>query len=58
MSMGGYISFEILRQAPDRVARVALIDTAARADTPEQTERRRKLIAMAEQDRLQLINEG
>jgi pimeloyl-ACP methyl ester carboxylesterase len=47
-SMGGYIALEIMRQAPARVARLALLDTAARADTPEQTERRRGLIALAE----------
>lgn len=41
LSMGGYIAFEILRQAPDRVARLALLDTTARPDTPEQTQRRR-----------------
>jgi pimeloyl-ACP methyl ester carboxylesterase len=57
MSMGGYVAFEILRQAPDRVARLALLDTGSRADTPEQTERRRKLIAAAERDRLALVNE-
>ena len=33
-SMGGYIAFEIMRQAPDRVARLALINTQARPDTP------------------------
>src|SRR5438552_19083370 len=41
-SMGGYIAFEILRQAPDRVAKLALINTQARADTPEATTRRRR----------------
>jgi pimeloyl-ACP methyl ester carboxylesterase len=41
LSMGGYIAFEILRQAPDRVARLALLDTGARADTPEATENAR-----------------
>ena len=30
-SMGGYIAFEIMRQAPDRVAKLALINTQARA---------------------------
>jgi pimeloyl-ACP methyl ester carboxylesterase len=35
LSMGGYISFEILRQAPERVVKLALLDTTARADTPE-----------------------
>src|SRR5688572_25687839 len=45
LSMGGYISFEILRRSPERVAKLALLDTASRADLPEQSERRRKLIA-------------
>ena len=41
LSMGGYIAFEIMRQAPGRVVKLALLDTGARADVPEQTERRR-----------------
>jgi pimeloyl-ACP methyl ester carboxylesterase len=47
LSMGGYIAFEIMRQAPERVLRLALLDTAASADRPEQTERRDTQIAMA-----------
>jgi pimeloyl-ACP methyl ester carboxylesterase len=46
-SMGGYIAFEILRQAPERVARLALINTQARADTAEASERRRGMMARA-----------
>ena len=46
-SMGGYIAFEILRQAPERVAKLALINTQARPDTPEATTRRRDMIARA-----------
>jgi pimeloyl-ACP methyl ester carboxylesterase len=46
-SFGGYVAFEILRQAGCRVARLALIDTSARADTPEQSERRRERVEMA-----------
>jgi pimeloyl-ACP methyl ester carboxylesterase len=46
-SMGGYIAFEIMRQAPDRVAKLALINTQARPDTPEASERRRGQIARA-----------
>ena len=46
-SMGGYIAFEILRQAADRVAKLALINTQGRPDTPEATARRRALIARA-----------
>lgn len=51
LSMGGYISFEIMRQAPQRVAKLALLDTAARPGTPEQAERRLQLMAMAETGR-------
>ena len=29
--MGGYIAFEVLRQAADRVGKLALLDTSARA---------------------------
>jgi pimeloyl-ACP methyl ester carboxylesterase len=46
-SMGGYIAFEIMRQAPQRVAKLALINTQARPDTPEISERRRGQIARA-----------
>jgi pimeloyl-ACP methyl ester carboxylesterase len=51
LSMGGYISLEIVRQAPERVARLALLDTGARPESPEQTERRKPLIALAKQGR-------
>ncbi len=49
--MGGYISFEIMREAPRRVARLALLDTSARADTPEQTQRRQRVIERAKTGR-------
>lgn len=48
LSMGGYIAFEIMRQAPHRVTRLALLDTSALPDRPEQTERRLAQIAKAE----------
>ncbi|MDF2739851.1 MAG: alpha/beta hydrolase [Actinomycetia bacterium] len=51
LSMGGYICFEITRQAPDRVARLALLDTSARPDTPELTRRRHAQIALARSGR-------
>jgi pimeloyl-ACP methyl ester carboxylesterase len=54
-SMGGYVALEVMRQAPDRVAKLALLDTAARADTPEQTERRRQQIAIAAGGKMQAI---
>jgi pimeloyl-ACP methyl ester carboxylesterase len=47
LSMGGYISFELARQAPGRIDRLALLDTSARPDTPELTQRRQAQIALA-----------
>ena len=43
-SMGGYVAFEILRRAPERVERLALIDTQASPDLPESTARRRAFV--------------
>jgi pimeloyl-ACP methyl ester carboxylesterase len=51
LSMGGYTAFEVMRAAPDRVARLALLDTSARADTPEASERRRGPMALAREGR-------
>jgi len=51
LSMGGYIAFAMMREAPERVARLALLDTSARLDSPEQSERRRFMIALAESGR-------
>ena len=48
LSMGGYIAFELLRQAPNRVAKLALLDTSARPDTEEQSAKRDNFIAMAQ----------
>lgn len=46
-SLGGYLSFEIWRQARARIARLALIDTSARPDAPEQSQARRERIRQA-----------
>ena len=50
-SMGGYVAFEMLRQAPQRIERVAFLDTSALPDAPEQSERRRQLIEQAAKGR-------
>ncbi len=52
LSMGGYLAFEIMRQAPERVTRLALLDTSAKPDTPERTQGRRALVARAETEGL------
>ncbi len=51
LSMGGYVSFEIMRQAPERVICLALIDTMARLDDDESIELRKGLIKLAEEGR-------
>jgi pimeloyl-ACP methyl ester carboxylesterase len=48
LSMGGYVALEIVRQAPERVLKLALIDTNARSDTDEQRRKRRGLMALAD----------
>lgn len=52
LSMGGYLAFEIMRQAPHRVERLALLNTSARPDTAEASARRREQVAMAEDGKL------
>jgi pimeloyl-ACP methyl ester carboxylesterase len=52
LSMGGYLSFEILRQASARVVKLALLDTTARSDTPEAIAARSAQIALAASGRL------
>src|SRR6266571_687142 len=51
LSMGGYVALEMMRQAAQRVLRLALLDTSARADTPEQSQKRRDFISLAERGR-------
>ena len=51
-SMGGYIAFEIMRQAPQRVAKLALLDTSARPDDAELTARRQAPMAKARAGKL------
>ncbi len=50
LSMGGYVSFEILRQAPGRVRRLVLLDTQARADTEEIIANRHRLLELADRE--------
>jgi len=58
LSMGGYIAYAILRAAPERVTRLALLDTGSRADLPEQSERRKVQIELARSGRLADISEA
>jgi pimeloyl-ACP methyl ester carboxylesterase len=58
LSMGGYVALEALRRAPDRVTRLALLDTSARPDTPERTAARRQLIALGRAHGLADVQKG
>lgn len=55
ISMGGYIALELMRQAPERVTRLALFDTSARPDTPEQTANRRAAVAALDKASLETL---
>lgn len=46
LSMGGYVALAIMAAAPDRVTRLCLLDTSARADTPRQSRRRRAMLEL------------
>ncbi|MGI9424089.1 MAG: alpha/beta fold hydrolase [Hyphomicrobiaceae bacterium] len=48
LSLGGYVAYEILRQAPERVTRLALLGANARADRPDQIKLRELLIGLAQ----------
>ena len=41
VSMGGMVALEMVRSAPERITHLALVDTNARPDTPEQAAHRR-----------------
>jgi pimeloyl-ACP methyl ester carboxylesterase len=58
LSMGGYVSLEVMRQAPERVEALALLDTSARPDTPEQTEARLALVELARGGRFDEVWQG
>ena len=47
LSMGGIIAFEMWRQAPERISRLAVLDTNASMETVERGEARSKLLQRA-----------
>lgn len=57
LSMGGYIALAMMRLAPERVERLALLDTSARPDSPDQKAGREKFITMADAGKLNEIVE-
>lgn len=57
LSMGGYVAQEIMRRAPERVTRLALISTTARADAADQSAMRRDYISLATAGRFTPVTE-
>jgi pimeloyl-ACP methyl ester carboxylesterase len=57
LSLGGIVAFEILRRAPERVERLALLDTTARPPRQEQLQAWREFEEMTEQGRFAEVNE-
>ena len=49
-SLGGIVALEMVAQAPERVARLALIDTTARPDPKDNALRRRATVAKAREE--------
>jgi len=48
LSMGGYVALEVIARAPERVSRLALLDTRFQTDGDAESARRRGLIELAE----------
>jgi pimeloyl-ACP methyl ester carboxylesterase len=57
LSMGGYCALEMFRQAPQRIAGLALVDTSARPDTAEGKANREKQIERARTEYAALVEE-
>lgn len=55
LSMGGYVSLEIMRRAPERVTKLALLDTSARSDTELQTTMRHHFIQLTREGRFEEV---
>jgi pimeloyl-ACP methyl ester carboxylesterase len=55
LSMGGIVAMEMIRQAPERISRLALLDTNPMADAPERKAIRDQQIARVEDGELRTI---
>lgn len=55
LSLGGIVAMEVLRQAPDRIERVAFLDTNPLAETPKVAARRAPQIEAVRKGRLKQV---
>ncbi len=56
LSMGGYVALEIMRQAPERVTHLALLDTSARPDDDARKQTRRSGMAAVREGKFGLVS--
>jgi pimeloyl-ACP methyl ester carboxylesterase len=57
-SMGGYVAMEVLRRVPGRITRLALVDTVTRAERPEQSANRQRLIDLAHAQGMRAVHDA
>lgn len=57
LGMGGIVALELIRRAPDRITRLALLDTTPLADTPQQAAARDPQIIRARAGKLSEVME-
>lgn len=57
LSMGGYVGMETVRRAPDRIERLALLDTSPTPDTPERAQLRHDMLRQARTGRFRGVTE-
>lgn len=55
LSMGGIVAMEVIRQAPERVARLALLDTNPKAEAPAVAQNREPQIAKVRAGHLRAV---
>lgn len=55
LSMGGYVALQIMRLAPQRVERLALLDTAAGGNTAASIERRRRHMGLIREGKFETV---
>tara|TARA_R110002033_G_scaffold9754_6_gene31916 strand:- start:325 stop:1017 length:693 start_codon:yes stop_codon:yes gene_type:complete len=56
-AMGGFVAFDVMRRAPERVAKLILLSTLASADGPAQTARRQGYIDLVESGKFDQVVE-
>lgn len=55
LSLGGIVAFEIMKSAPERVSRLALLDTVARGQNADEQAVRRARIRLANEGNFELV---